>query len=91
MHEPTVCDTVNGFVQMLEDLAAPFSNDSLEFTEAVLEIPVGQEISGDMCYYYLVNSQDRTVGWFEEFDGAFSAEIIGGVPSVEYLGELRPL
>ena len=91
MHEPTVCDTVNGFVQMLEDLAVPFPNDSLEFTEAVLEIPVGQEISGDMCYYYLVNSQDRTVGWFEEFDGAFFAEIIGGVPSAEYLGELRPL
>lgn len=85
LHEEQVCKEINHLVRLLEERLRSQSGPSLTYTEAVLEIPIKQKRDKLECLYYLVDPSNRTIGWFERFDGAVIGLRIGGIPSTEYL------
>lgn len=88
MHDSSVCSTINHYLDILEDKAR-YAPSPLTYTEAVLEIrdQRDSEENAKKCHYYLVDPKNRTIGWFDKFDGSCFAELVSGLPSAEYLRE----
>ena len=85
MHDQETCEKLNYFVGLLEESVDGMVEHT--YLEAVLEIPL-QDGGGVGCYYYLVDAKNRTIGWFEDYDGTEFAKILNGLPSVNYFRTL---
>ena len=85
MHDQATCEKLNHFVRLLEESVDSMTEHT--YLEAVLEIPL--QDSGEVgCYYYLVDAENRTIGWFQDYDGTAFADHLDGLPSVNYLRTL---
>ena len=87
LHEEKAFIMVERCIEVLGVKLNDFSGDSLCYTEAVLELPSDLRDDTNVCWYYLVNVLDRSIGWAEEYDAEEIGSKIYGVPSSDYLCE----